>query len=539
MNNSLEKRLPISLLGNSDENFYQLGLKHRKTFPESYKGLINIFGPMPKGVNPLVSLGVKQLIKKVLDHRAQLSCDMKHYAQGLEVTTEQAASVFLIPELLSCIDKFMPNLYAPLLGCSSLIYRQDDNLHHLRILDFPLVNIFDKFSEEVLFKFKSQKVFFHSCSGLAYPAISAMNESGITVTLHQKYSRFFDLKGVPVFEIIKLIMEHSTCIKDITDILDEHPSISSWGLIISTGSSAYEIDLHGSKYYLNEYPLENDNWKYICNKSISNHNDFQNVLPYGIDNYNSMRSESIHTYLEKTEKNRKLTEADYLKAMSSPLGHAKKVHNWKLSPLTCATVDTVLLSPSTNRTLKHLGPAPITENHPILEITNCFGRPSINITSPKNKKSDYYKGLYHLGQCTYHFQNGHQQELFHHIQCCLLQWQGMIEFEIAKLYHCAYAIRFEKDKKEIGIILNELEELSQLPEYLNDHKLILISRLQGVLSIPRINRIADIKNKNLRKYYLEEFEAPKKIIEFKNISLLPRPEIMDIIYPFHAIDSNS
>ena len=221
----------ISLLGQEEENFYQLGLQDQKEFPLTYQALQQTLGHFPSYLSHVFHSIIKQGGGPIIERHPQLKRNLQAYGAGLEIPPRDLYGVFLLPEILSASGRFIPNFMGNLLGCSSLFFResQDSGISHYRLLDFPLYDAFTNHTQTVLFQFPRQKVFYFTLKGMPYPALTAMNESGITLAIHQKFNTFFNYKGTPIFELAKLIMAEARDRQDIEMIIKDNPHHDGMG----------------------------------------------------------------------------------------------------------------------------------------------------------------------------------------------------------------------------------------------------------------------------------------------------------------------
>ena len=190
---SNEAQPVITLLGDERENFYRLGLRDRAGFSPTYRSLQHNLGNLHPFLHKLLHTAIEQAAQVVIKRHGQLRHNLAAYGEGLNVGLENIYGTFLLPEILSAIGRFIPSFMGKLLGCSSLFYQEPRGrgITHFRLLDFPLADSFTQHAQSVLMQFPRQRVFFFTTQGMPYPGLTAMNESGITLALHQKLSRFF------------------------------------------------------------------------------------------------------------------------------------------------------------------------------------------------------------------------------------------------------------------------------------------------------------------------------------------------------------
>ncbi len=292
---SSRRDLPLlKLIGNPEENFYQLGLKDR----ESYKKNVSHLESFLQTPLPFLNKIIQELLGKAFYYQWKKSSPHQKillaYAEGLNYPPEKLLNSFLIPEILSCLGKWFPSLELKQWGCSSVFHWDplSEKIGHLRILDFPLNGSFDVFERAILYRFKDcPQILTISSSGLPYPSLTSMTSEGVTLSLHQKFSNTLNVKGRPIFEITYDLLNSVSNLKEAKLFLKNSQSLTQWGLYLSfPDGKILEADLRGDQSFFNEYQLnEKKTVAYFNNRPIHP----EKTLPYAIQNYNQMRELSF------------------------------------------------------------------------------------------------------------------------------------------------------------------------------------------------------------------------------------------------------
>ena len=527
----------IPLLGQEEENFYQLGIQDQKGFLLSYQSLQKTLGHFPPYISELFHGLLKQGCLSIIERHPQLKRNLEAYAEGLEVPPRDVYGAFFLPEILSASGRFIPNLMGTLLGCSSLFFResQDSGISHFRLLDFPIYNTFTTHAKTVLFQFPRQKVFYFTLEGLPYPALTAMNESGITLALHQKSSTFFDYKGTPIFEVAKLIMAEARDKQDIESIIKDNPTMTGWGLYSCVGDEVLAIDLLGNQSWIKSYPLEVNKTHYFCNES-PDHKAYNDTISLGLNYYNQMRRESIEEYLGKKSQKNPLRMESILKGLSQPLGRkGTSAARWKSSPLSLCTIDSCVLNPQKQWALRLKGKAPKIFEQGHETYHKCFTNPVVKSHQKRSIKRfhSYYQGFRHLSQCTECFQKKNIHGLFHSLQMSIVHFQGWPEQTIASFYNNVFQYIFLKEPaRDETVMLKAFEQLlGKLPPFLNEHCKLFILRLSKLLGLPTPKLTLD--HDGLGEIWKKEAKLLPSILRIQRFLYIPRPETSDIAYPFY------
>src|SRR5690606_15853702 len=140
------KQIPfIDLVGDIDENFYQLGMRDAEAAKLALKHTESLIKTPWQSMDMGIRFLAQNLFIGSSKWKMRFSPWMKSYAEGLEQPVERVMLAFLVPELTACLSKWLPSLPKTLLGCSSLFYRNSEGHPvHVRTLDFPLGTTFDQ-----------------------------------------------------------------------------------------------------------------------------------------------------------------------------------------------------------------------------------------------------------------------------------------------------------------------------------------------------------------------------------------------------------
>lgn len=95
----------ITLLGDIDENFYQLGLKDKENGKLVHHDVKMMLRTPWKPANSLIQEVGKAVIKNTMLKRPDNFRHLKSYAEGIGLPLEECAYTMLIPELVSCMSK--------------------------------------------------------------------------------------------------------------------------------------------------------------------------------------------------------------------------------------------------------------------------------------------------------------------------------------------------------------------------------------------------------------------------------------------------
>ena len=285
----------ITLIGDADENFYQLGLRDKEKAKLVHADVKNMLRTPWNKVNLIIEEVAKVVIKNSLLKKTEHYRHLHAYSDGLGVSVEETAYVMLIPELVSSMSKWAPGLIKGNLGCSSFITRNAaGEVVHGRILDFPLQGSYDQFERAIMYDLKGMpKMLGFGSSGIPYPSITLMTDSGITLALHQKFTNVFNSQGQSIFEYIFDLIKTCEDKESVAQFIRSRQTVTTWSLYMTfKNGEVLAADLMGEKSYIHFPEIPENGILYFCNHLEDKLMDQKSFLPLGFDSYNLMREES-------------------------------------------------------------------------------------------------------------------------------------------------------------------------------------------------------------------------------------------------------
>ncbi len=533
----------ITLIGDADENFYQLGLKDKSSGKIVHADVKNMLRtPWPR-INMIIEEVAKVVIKNSLLKKTEHYAHLKAYSEGLGAPLEETAYIMLIPELVSSMSKWAPGLIKGNLGCSSFITRNPEGqVVHGRILDFPLQGSFDEYERAVLYDLKGiPKMLGFGSSGIPYPSITLMTEKGMTVALHQKFTNFFNPQGQSIFEYVFDLVKNCDNKENVTAFIKSRPTITTWSLYITfKNGDVLAADVMGEKSFVHYPPIPENGILYFCNHLEDKNRKQKDFLPLGFDHYNLMREESasekIHLFLNK--KKQTPTELELMQLMSSPqkADLKKDFKDWKLDNLTPSSLTVMTLNPTVGKALYLEGPAPKVFRDAVIELSNCFERmtkSAVKIKKNSAVDNEYFEGLHAIMEAQKGFDGHDSVQVYHQLQMAIDHLEHYPEKKLAQFYFLIAQYIYETHEKVLANLLSDFRAFEHhLPEYLNDHCLLFIARLEKILKLEGVPLEEDrLITTKLRDIYRLECKIPRAIFHMttKNI-IIPRMDILDVIY---------
>ena len=430
---------------------------------------------------------MEQIAPKLFKEHTSLKKNLLAYAEGLGLPLNKVSPSFVMPEILCSHNVFNPGIMSALLGCSSLFYKSPEtqNICHFRILDLPLNGYYAEHAQTILFQFPKQKVFFFTCKGMPYPSLTAMNESGLTLALHQQPCNFFNYRGTPIFELTKTIMAEVKDRQDLMKMVKSHESMSGWNIYCCLKEEVFDIQFQEKqKPTIRTHHLQEGETLYFGNEPSEEIKDAK-IQPYGFCHFNNMRKESLQRYLAE---NKPLSQKTILKGLSTPLGHkGDDSREWKHPPLSLHSVDLCMLDPGQSSALKMEGPAPKSFPGTYTIYHDCLSLHTKMSQGREESHQDHHlsrRGLHYFSRCTRAYRQKNIPQLFHTLQMAHECYQGWPEQNIVHCYYLVMEYIFLTSTRDEHSLLKKFEQLAKkLPPYLEQQRRLFVLRLHKLLEI--------------------------------------------------------
>jgi hypothetical protein len=222
-------------------------------------GLVGRFGGVASGVlGTALSLTVGQRIAKRFPTRVLDA--MNGLADGAGLSRKELRRAVTMPETYLWVGSvykkvfrspMAPRYGVPVIGCTSAIAWGDattqGRMLHGRNFDYQGVGVWDR-EQAVVFHEPAdgQKYVSVSAAGVLLGGVTAMNESGLSLVVHQHIAcTDFDLEGLPIGVIGDEVMRYAKSIDDARRILDSHKPNGAWTYVITSSREsraiAYEV----------------------------------------------------------------------------------------------------------------------------------------------------------------------------------------------------------------------------------------------------------------------------------------------------------
>lgn len=524
----------ITLIGEPTENFYQLGIQDKSAYNGLESQIETICSKSPAAA---------KLIKQATDLALNLSkkdylldAQIHAYAKGLGVSSETIFLNLFLPELVSSFNKWTPHLLALIPGCSSTFLWDEKSKQsvHTRILDYPLGNAFNEYERSITYKLDAEyKIYSHSIVGIPFPGLTSMNEQGLTLALHYKHSDYLNLNGQSIFSICYQILRYCSKVSEIKKFLRDYQSITSWGIYISDSyGEVCSVDIKGDEVSVERFDIKETKSLYFNNRSNSIKN--KSLSPFGNLNQCMMRKESAQEKIKAIDHSKNIMHESLIHLTTVDEASSNHAINWKLNPLTCASVQAVSMDNYQMSCSWISTTSPKIFQGEVSQHDNIFSQIETQKHHYPIKNSErFIKAFNKISLFQTKLDEGNIEQAYHEIQMAITLYKGFPEFFIYTFYFTVLQYLYEKDKKDLSFIYKSLLGLkNRLPKYLEDHRLLFLLRLEIRLGLPITDSTDCFSNVELLKLFNREKGLGKIKIELLKNLIFPRVEVLDILYMY-------
>lgn len=510
----------VPLIGDPLENLYQLGLREKEAFLLLERRVIKLLS-----TNFLLQMGqevitrAKTILKKKNEEQYFEKC-INAYAQGLGIDPNRYYSFLNLFELAAHYGQIFPELKSMLPGCTSVFLKQVDEVGHIRLLDFPLIGIFEARPRFYYWQCKDfPTLLTYSCEGMAPLMFQGIHESGMSFALHHKPGSTYHQKGHSIFQIAFDCLTSSSSLIDFKKELKKQISITKWCFLLldkSGNAQAFDIDgpaLNSESYNLNDTsPLIFTNIP--LQKDSSGHEAYLR--------FSESRQSWAHAKLSSKKNGHPL---DLLTDVSD-----QKNKKWLHPAATLSTVGAYYVNLSEGYVDVKEGDGALVASDAIIRLS-LSQHQDIQILKPETKASDFEVAWKRASRAQAAFDQGDMETAYHELQmaCAIIPHPGWKD--IMNFYLCLWDFKFISNSKELGLIYKKTKSLT-LPESLKDQWFLLIMRLEK-----RLGLAITVSEKDLSPYlqslYWEERSANKAVFATWMKLIYPRMEILDVFSPHH------
>lgn len=510
----------IPLIGDPVENFYQLGLKEKESFIRIESRIKNLLS-----TNSFLKLGqelitrAKTVIQKKEDtlfHKCITS-----YSNGLGIDPSRYYAFLTMFELAAHFGQTYPELKGILPGCTSMFMKRDDEISHTRLLDFPLVGIFDERPRLYFWESEGKpSVLSYSTEGMAPFFLQGVHGSGVSFAIHHKPGKTFYQEGQSIFQILFETVFSSQNLTEMKKEFKKKKSITKWSLLLlDNAGSAHVTDIDGPSqnfetYNLNETsPLIFTNIPLVKDRGDS----FGNYLKFSED-----RQEWLKNKL-------KIKKDEHVLDLITGIDE-KSNKNWLHPTTTLSTVGAIHINLSKGYIDLKEGESALTISDQILRINLAYQN-DIKILKPMTSHKPIERAWKKAARAQSAFDLGEYDLAYHELQMAESLMPNIAWKQIFTFYLCVWDFKFLTNTKELSVVYKKLKSLL-VPPILKDQWILLIMRIEKKLDLSPTVFFTDV-SEPVQGLFQKEKLAPKPVFSTWMKLVYPRIEILDIFSPHH------
>ncbi len=509
----------VPLVGDLKENLYQLGIKEAEAFrllEDRVTRLLSTNSFLRYGQDILTR--ARTLFKKK-EQSFWEEC-IAAYSEGLGIDSSRYMSFISLFELAAHYGQVYPELKGLLPGCTSFFEKNAEGITHSRLLDFPLIGLFEVRPRLYYWQIENKPTVLNfSCEGLAPLFFQALHESGTSLALHHKPGENYHKDGQSIFQITFEMLFESIHFSDFKKEIRKKNSVTKWGYhLVDSKGIVQVVDIDGPNINAETFNLNDSPSLIFTNIPL------QKELA-GFESYIQF-SEDRQTWLKNKLKMRKNEHTlDLLTDVED-----QKTRNWTHSAGTLSTVGAIHLNLTQGFIDIKEGQAALVKNDQIRRFP-LAEKSQGEIYKAAKPKTDFEKAWKLASEAQSSFDQGEMDTAYHQLQMAWALMPAHTWKQIFKFYLCLWDFRFVKGHKELSMVYTEVKKLD-VPPKLKDQWLLLCMRLEKTLSLALTIDPSQV-SPHLRNQFLKETEASKTLFNTWMKLLYPRMEILDIFSPHH------
>ena len=507
----------IPLIGDPVENLYQLGLKEKEAF-------LNL----EKRATKLLSTSLILRYGQDFVSKARVYLRMKEdsffdeciksYAEGLGIDPKRYHSFLSLFELAAHYGQVYPELKGMLPGCTSVFAKTNGEYTHTRMMDFPLVGIFEQAPRLYYWKPTDRPAILnYSCEGLAPLFFQGIHGSGMSFALHHKPGENYYREGQSIFEIAFETFFDSQDFNDLKKEIKKKNSITKWSyLVMEKSGQVMCVDIDGPAQNTEFYNVNDTSPLIFTNIPLQQDTKgFDNFLKFNQDRQNWLR--------EKLKQARPGHILDHATNIED-----QKIKNWIHPAATLSTVGAYHVNLSTGHIDLKEGDSVLTSSDAIIRFDLSEKNPP-EILKESTPLKPFERAWKKAAKAQSYFDQGDFAEAYHELQMAIALVPHPVWKQIMSFYLYLWDFKFVSNNKEMALIYKKVKSL-EVPESLKDQWVLFVMRLEKRLELaPTVNQ-KDV-SVPMEELFLQEKLASKPVFATWMKLLYPRMEILEVFSP--------
>jgi len=508
----------VPMIGDPLENFYQLGQVEKKSFLALEKRVHRLLSTLDLLSQGQQLLSSTRLLFQTKKESFFFHC-LRAYADGMSIKVERYLSFIQAIEMAAHYGQIYPQLKSILPGCTSVIQKKSEEITHTRILDFPLLQLFDEHQKLYFFQFHQKPSFLsYSSEGLAPLIFQGLHEKGLSLALHSKPNHEVFQHGENIFSIVFESIFNISSIDQLKDELKKHQSISKWAIVgVDQQGAILHADLEGAAQHFESFHLENSPQFIFTNLPIKKNNT--DNLHH--QHFSHSREKWI---LQKLKKNLTQHPLDVFTDIED-----QKIKHWEHPAATLSSIAGYHI----NLTKGFLD---LKNNQGVTVKSEAIWRfdlakqslPTlIKSASPLTSLEEAWK---RAAKAQSFFDEGELDLCYHELQMAMTLMPLAVWKNIFSFYLCLLDFKFISNKTELALVYKKVLKLS-LPELLKDQWHLLKMRFEKQLGLTITVETSEL-SLHMKPLFEMELDASPSVFTAWMKLLYPRLEILDVLTPY-------
>ena len=507
----------VSLIGEPQEALYQLGMREKEAFLKLESRVTKLLS-----TNALLREGqdiisrVKFILKK--KESSLFEKCVASYCEGMGIDSARYLSFLSLLELAAHQGQVYPELKSMLPGCSSVFMKENGDYLHARLLDFPLVGIYDEAPRGYYWQRPGKApVLTMSCEGMAPLFFQGIHGSGVSFALHHKPGTSYHRDGQGIFQILFETLFETDSFTDLKKELKKKASVTKWSfLAMDTSGQVIVTDIDGPSQNTESYNLNDRSPLIFTNIPLKQEAEgFTSYLKFCED-----RQNWIKDHLSGKKENH------ILDTLTSVEG--KKQKTWIPSAATLSTVGAYLVNLSKGTLDVKEGSGALTSSDALIRI-NLGNKDDVKSLKEASKLSAFENAWKRASRAQCFFDIGSYDEAYHELQMAVALMPNRTWKEIFSFYLAVWDFKFVSNTRELSLVYKKLKTL-EVPPQLKDQWILLIMRFEKKLDLSPTVTYQNV-SKDLQDLYQQEKLASKAVFATWMKLLYPRLEILDVFSP--------
>lgn len=511
------KTTVIPLLGDPVQSLYQLGLRERDAFLAIENRVTKLLS-----TNSVLRYGQDIIARaKVLLKRKEESFFDKcvsSYAEGLGIEPTRYLGFLSLFELAAHYGQVYPELKGLLPGCTSVFSKTGDDITHSRLLDFPLIGLFEESPRLYYWHIEGKEpLLTYSCAGLAPIFFQGIHGSGMSFAIHHKPGTSYHREGQGIFQIAFESLFEAQNFSEFRKEIKRKVSVTKWSfLLLDKSGQVLVTDIDGPAQNSESYSVHDSSPLIFTNIPLQNDDG-------GFEAYLRFSEDRQMWTKDKLSHNKNQHILDSLTDVED-----QKSKKWIHPSATLATVGAYHVSLTNGYVDVKEGESALVASDQIIRFS-LENHQQVSVIKGQEKLKSLEAAWKRAAKAQSAFDQGEMDIAYHELQMAKALVEHPVWKEIFQFYLFVWDFKNVSNTKELSLVYKRVKAL-KLPDTLKDQWHFLIMRLEKKLDLSPTVTFHEVSSP-LQELFQQEKLASKPLFATWMKLLYPRMEILDVFSP--------